>query len=33
MWKVYNLLCFVDFATPSEARAALETLQVITSYY
>uniref|UniRef100_A0A0E0EU20 RRM domain-containing protein n=1 Tax=Oryza meridionalis TaxID=40149 RepID=A0A0E0EU20_9ORYZ len=26
-WKVYNLLCFVDFATPSEARAALETLQ------
>uniref|UniRef100_A0A0D3H970 RRM domain-containing protein n=1 Tax=Oryza barthii TaxID=65489 RepID=A0A0D3H970_9ORYZ len=27
MWKVYNLLCFVDFATPSEARAALETLQ------
>uniref|UniRef100_A0A0E0IMN4 RRM domain-containing protein n=1 Tax=Oryza nivara TaxID=4536 RepID=A0A0E0IMN4_ORYNI len=24
---VYNLLCFVDFATPSEARAALETLQ------
>uniref|UniRef100_J3MZE4 RRM domain-containing protein n=2 Tax=Oryza brachyantha TaxID=4533 RepID=J3MZE4_ORYBR len=23
----YNLLCFVDFATPSEARSALETLQ------
>uniref|UniRef100_A0A0D3H964 Uncharacterized protein n=1 Tax=Oryza barthii TaxID=65489 RepID=A0A0D3H964_9ORYZ len=30
-WKVYNLLCFVDFATPSEARAALETLQGLLS--
>ncbi|XP_052167703.1 protein MATERNALLY EXPRESSED GENE 5-like [Oryza glaberrima] len=28
-----NLLCFVDFSSPPEARAALETLQVITSYY